>query len=306
MRVPFLAGLVAASALVVGACGGDEGAQTAKLRVVASEAPVAEWALAAGGDAVEARALVPFGGDVHTFSLSPADLKDIGGADLVVLIGAGLESSFEDAVRQNTRGRLLVLADVLELQPFPDTGGIADGHGDEHADGHGHGLLDPHIWLDADLSAAAARAIASVLGELRPDLREMFAANAEAYAARLAEVDTEVRARLANLPPARRYLVTFHDAYGYFARRYNLDVVGFVVENPDEEPSASRVAELIGRIRELGVDRIYREPQFSARIIEQIARETGAEVRVLPSHPTREAPTLPELWRAMANAIAGD
>lgn len=305
MRVLLLAALAAAGVFVLTACGGDD-APTAELRVVVSEAQLAEWASAVGGDAVEVRTLVPLGGDVHTFSLSPGDLKAVGAADLVVLIGAGLEAPFENAVKENVRGKLLVLADVLEFHEFPDAEAVPHEHEDENADDHQHGPLDPHIWLDADLSAAAARAIADALGQLAPALRETFVANAEAYAASLARADAEVRARLANLVPERRYLVTFHDAYGYFARRYGLEVLGFVVENPDEEPSASQVAELISRIRELGIDRIYREPQFPARIIDQIARETGADVRVLPSHPTKEAPTLPQLWRAMADAIAGD
>lgn len=296
------AAVLAAGALLIAACGSDGGDTKGSLRVVVSEAPVAEWVIAVGGEAVTVRTLVPLGADVHTFALSPDDLRAVGDADLVVLVGAGLEASFEAPVRENVRGQLLVLADVLDFQPFPEP--AEEGADHDHA--HDHGPLDPHIWLDADLSAEAARAIARALGELRPGERETFAANAEAYAARLAEADAEVRARLTSLPPQRRYLVTFHDAYGYFARRYGLEVLGFVVENPDEEPSAAEVARLIARIRELGITRIYREPQFSARVIDQIARETGAEVRELPSHPTPSAPTLPELWRAMAEAIAGD
>ncbi len=304
MRVRFLAAALTASALAFAACGGGD-APGEQLAVVVSEAPVAEWVAAAGGEEVSVRTLVPLGTDIHTFTLSPDDLRAVGEADLVVLVGAGLEAPFEEAVRQNVRGRLLVLADVVEFEPFPDAAHAdADGHADE-AD-HDHGPLDPHIWLDADRSAAAARAIAQVLGELHPERREQFATNAEAYAAKLAEADAEVRSLLANLPQERRYLVTFHDAYGYFARRYGLEILGFVVENPDEEPSAAEVAALIGRIRELGVTRIYREPQFSARVIDQIARETGAEVRELPSHPTPEHRSLPDLWRAMARAIAGD
>lgn len=304
MLFRIVAAALPAVALVFAACGGDD-APESRLRVVVSEAPVAEWVTAAGGEEVTVRTLVPLGADVHTFTLSPDDLRAVGEADLVVLVGAGLEAPFEGAVRQNVRGRLLVLADVIEFEPFPDAA-HRGGDGQAEEEDHGHGPLDPHIWLDPDRSAAAARAIAQVLGELRPELREEFAANAEAYAARLAEADAEVRSLLANLPRERRYLVTFHDAYGYFARRYGLEILGFVVENPDEEPSAAQVAELIGRIRELGVTRIYREPQFSARVIDQIARETGAEVRDLPSHLTPEHPSLPDLWRAMAEAIAGD
>lgn len=296
--------LVAAFAgLLLASCGGAEpAANGSRLRVVVSEPAVREWVEAVGGEAVAVTTLVAPGADVHTFTLSPAALRAVRQADLVVLVGAGLEAPFERSVRDNATGRLLVLAELLEFKPYPDT--MLDG--DHPQAGREGADRDPHIWLDVDLSVAAAKAIAQALGELRPSAAATFLENAEAYARLLAEAEAEVRSRLANLPSERRYLVTFHDAYGYFAQRYGLQVLGFVVENPDEEPSAAHVADLVRRIRELGITRIYREPQFSARVVDQIAQETGAEVRELPSHPTSAHPTLPDLWRAMAEAIAGE
>lgn len=289
--------------LLLGSCGGEgPDGRGNELGVVVSETAIREWVEAVGGETVAVTTLVAPGADVHTFTLSPAALRAVRRADLVVLVGAGLEAPFERSVRENVTGRLLVLAELLELKPYPET--MLD---DDHAETGREGApRDPHLWLDADLSASAARVIAETLAELRPSAAATFRENAERYARRLAEADAEVRARLASLPPERRYLVTFHDAYGYFALRYGLEILGFVVENPDEEPSAAHVADLVRRIRELGITRIYREPQFSARVIDQIAQETGAEVRELPSHPTSAHPTLPDLWRAMAEAIAGE
>jgi len=288
------------------ACGGDGGDEPL---IVASDAIPAEWARAVAGEGYRVEALVPPGGDAHTFSLSPDHLRLLREADVVVLMGAGLEAAFEDAVHENAGGPVLTLADHLELQPFPEALIDAAEHEDDGDDGeeehaHGHGDLDPHFWLDADLAAEAVRLIAEELGRLFPEDADRFAANAEEYVRRLREADEQVRQALAELPPHRRYLVTFHDAYGYFARRYDLEILGFVVEGPEEEPSAARVAELVREIRERGIDRIYREPQWSARVLEQIARETGAEVRDLPSHLTPEHDTLPELLLAMAEAIS--
>ncbi|MCA9822645.1 MAG: zinc ABC transporter substrate-binding protein, partial [Dehalococcoidia bacterium] len=111
---------------------------------------------------------------------------------------------------------------------------------------------------------------------------------------------------LAALAPAERILVTFHDAYGYFADQYGLTVLGFVVENADEEPSAARVATLIRDIRESGAVAIYREPQFNARVVDQVAAEAGVPVRLLPSDTLSAAyPTYIDLMHAMADAISG-
>ncbi len=301
LRITTVAALVLsavlASALTLEACGGEASGPA----IITTDSVAAEWARAVAGEGFRVEALVPPGTDVHTFTLAPDHVRLLREADLVILMGGGLEAAFEDALLGNARGRVLVLADHLQLQPFPEP--LLEGE-DGAEDHHDHGNLDPHFWLDVDLAAEAVRVIADELSTLYPDEAETFATNADAYIAQLREVDGRVRELLADLPPQRRYLVTFHDAYGYFARRYGLEILGFVVEGPEEEPSAARVAQLVERIRELGIDRIYREPQFSARVLEQIARETGAEVRDLPSHLTPEYDTLPELLLAMAEAIA--
>ncbi|MDZ7728759.1 MAG: metal ABC transporter substrate-binding protein [Dehalococcoidia bacterium] len=101
-------------------------------------------------------------------------------------------------------------------------------------------------------------------------------------------------------------LVTFHDAFGYFAARYDLELLGFIVESPEEQPSASAYAELVDAIVEFEVPYIYTEPQFDARVVEQLADETGAGVRVLPSGTLSEDyPDYVTFMRTIAERIAG-
>ncbi len=182
-----------------------------------------------------------------------------------------------------------------------------DEEGDDHGDeeGHGHGAFDPHFWMDIDFTIEAVEAIRDELTRLDPDGADYYHERAESYIAELREVDEEIREQLAGLPEERRYLVTFHDAYGYFADRYGLTILGFLVEGPEEEPSASAITELVESITELGIPFIFTEPQFSARVIEQIARDTGATVRTIPSGGlAEEYPTYVEFLRAIANGIA--
>ena len=182
------------------------------------------------------------------------------------------------------------------------------GHEDEHEDdhhGHAHGEFDPHFWMDIDLTIQAVEAIRDELSRLDPDGADHYAERAETFIAELRELDDDIRELLAGLPAERRYLVTFHDAYGYFADRYGLTILGFVVEGPEEEPSAAAITELVESIEELGIPYIFSEPQFSARVIEQIARDTGTTVRTIPSGAlAEEYPTYVEFLRAIANGIA--
>ena len=179
------------------------------------------------------------------------------------------------------------------------------GHEDEDEHGHDHGSVDPHFWMDIDFAIQAVEAIRDELTRLDPENADGYRERAEAYIAELRALDGEIAALLAGLPAERRYLVTFHDAYGYFADRYGLTILGFVVEGPEEEPSAATIADLVERVTELGVPFIFTEPQFSARTIEQVARDSGAAIRTIPSGGLgEEYPSYVEFLRAIARGIA--
>ena len=316
---------IVAVALLAIACGGEgeEGRATTPTPEVATSTPapavvtsttiVGDLVNQVGGDRVSVTSIIPFNSDVHTFNLTPSDIDKTSEADLLVIVGGSL-SAVEERLADATDGPVLELTGGMDLRPFPEALAHAqdDDEGmDEHADededehGHAHGEFDPHFWMDIDLTIEAVEAIRDELSRLDPDGADQYGERAGAYIAELRELDTEIRERLAGLPVERRYLVTFHDAYGYFADRYGLTILGFVVEGPEEEPSAAALTELVERIEELGIPFIFSEPQFSARVIEQIAADTGATVRTIPSGAlAEEYPTYVEFLRAIAIGIA--
>jgi ABC-type Zn uptake system ZnuABC Zn-binding protein ZnuA len=288
-------------ALFLTACSDDEGdGDDGVLQVLASNGIVADWIANVGGEGVEVESIIPAGADVHSFQLSPSSVRAIGDADILFLIGASLEASFEDVVEENANGPVVQLAEGLSLRKFE-----GHAHEGEEEDEHDDGDFDPHIWMDADLAIAAVERIADELAELDPGAADTFRANAAGYAGEIRQMDATIAATLAELPADRKLLVTFHDAYGYFADRYGLTVLGFVVENADEEPSAAAIAALVTDMREADASKIYIEPQFSARVVEQVAAEANAEVRTIPSDALAdEYPTYIALMEAIAHGIA--
>jgi zinc/manganese transport system substrate-binding protein len=344
--------LAAHIALVLGllvACGnddeGDDG-RNGPLQVLGSTSIVADWVEQVGGEHVEVDSIVPWGTDVHAFVAAPGDIRKIGDADLIFIVGEHLESGFEGEIQANANGRIVVLTEGMTLDPFPDSHEHEDNHGhardddddhghdddghfhddddehghddnghahdndDEHGhddNGHAHGEFDPHIWMSPDLVIQAVERIRDTLVEMDPDNADDYRARAETYTRQIREMDEEIAGLLAGLPENRRYVVTFHDAYGYFAARYGLTLVGFVVENPEAQPSAARYARLVDEIRERNIPYIFKEPQFDARVIEQLARDTGAQVRAIPSDAlSDDVPDYLSLLRAIASGIAGE
>ena len=154
-----------------------------------------------------------------------------------------------------------------------------EGH-DDH--GHDHGDEDPHVWHDPLRVAAAAELIAQELAALDPN--GPWAANAEAYAAELRALDTEVIEILEVVPEDRRKMVTNHDAFGYFADRYDFEVVGTVIPSISTlaEPSSSDLAELVETMEKENIDVIFTETIEPATLAEAVAAESGTDVAVVP------------------------
>jgi len=288
--------LLGVPAVVGAACGSDaDGSSPAGGKpfdgevtdVVASTPIVAEWVARVGGERVAVTALVPSGADAHTLELSPDGIRAIVEAELIVLNGAGLENAYLGTVEANAEGAVLTLSAGLELW--------------EEEQGRN---VDPHFWLDPTLAVEAIGLIRETLAELFPNAAEWYAANAAAYVAEIEAADHEASATLAALAADQRVLVTFHDAYAYFARHHELEILGFVVEGPEQEPSASRLADLVTEMQERGITVVYHEPQFDSGVVRRVADETGAEVRTIYSQPFGAVATYTDVLRANARALA--
>jgi ABC-type Zn uptake system ZnuABC Zn-binding protein ZnuA len=290
------------------ACGGDDDDGGGGFRVMTSTTIIADLVEQVGGDHVDVTSLVPRSADVHTFSLSPGDIRALSAADVVFIGGAGLEAGFSGEIERNAGGPVVTLTDGMDLKPFAPA--FAHGNDDDAAGGNDSGggqtgTLDPHFWMDIGLTIEAVGTIRDALTDADPAHGAAYKANADVYTNDLQRLDQEIKTKLAALPENRRYLVTFHDAYGYFADRYGLTVMGFVVESAEEEPAAGDYSNLVQAIKDHDVPYIFIEPQFDARVVEQLADDTGAEVRTIPNDAlSDDYPTYVDLMKGMADAIA--
>ena len=151
--------------------------------------------------------------------------------------------------------------------------------GEEEHEGHGHGVHDPHFWFDPNRVKLVVNDIAARLSVIDPDSRDMFTSNATAYNAQLDELHSWTEEQVAAVPAERRYLVTSHDSFGYFAELYGFEVVGVILSTTTEvEPTPADLAELSHEIEEYGVPAIFGETTVSERIATSIAAESGAEL----------------------------
>jgi len=243
------------AALLAVACGDSGGPPDERLRVVASLEIFADMARNVGGDRVDVTAVLPSGADPHTYELSPGRVADIARADLVFVNGLGLEGNVRDAIDENAGGPVVELSEGLATLDS-----------------------NPHLWLDPRLAARYVERIRDVLIEHDRQGRAQYEANARTYLEQLGTLDREAEAAVQSIPPERRKLVTFHDAFRYFATRYGLEIVAVVVRSPGQDPSAQDVARLTETLRSEGVPAVYKEPQFNAAVLEQAADEAGVRV----------------------------
>jgi zinc transport system substrate-binding protein len=233
--------LAGATALVPTACGGGSDASSGATNVVAGFYPLAFAAEQVGGAGVEVTNLTPAGAEPHDLELSPRELEDILGADLVVYVGGGFQPAVEEAVESS---------DVQAIDVLDDD--------------------DPHVWLDPVRFAQVVERIGTELGG-EPRARRL--------AARLRALDDDFRLGLADCE--RRELVTTHDAFGHLADRYGLEVIPITGIAPEAEPSPRDLDEIASLVEERDVTTVYTEPLLSPEIGETVAREAGATTAVL-------------------------
>jgi ABC-type Zn uptake system ZnuABC Zn-binding protein ZnuA len=264
-RALALAGLALALAASSVGCGSPSAAD-GKLTVVASTTVFADMVASVGGDLVSTTSLVPKNADVHTFEPRPADMKAIASAGLLVMNGLGLDDWMEKTIT-NAAPEGTPVVKLAEGLP-----------GVELLPGETEGTQNPHLWLDVKYAQLYADRIVAALKQVDPAHAADYDSNAATYAQELEDLDAWVRAQIATVPEANRKIVTFHDAFPYYAREYGLTVVGVAVEAPGQEPSAAETAALIDAIKASGAKAIFSEAQFPTQLVDQLAAETGVTV----------------------------
>ena len=272
--------VVALAIATVSACGSDEGRGDAagdgdRLAVSAAFYPLEYAASRVGGDAVEVTGLTKPGAEPHDLELTPKQVGEVSGADLVVY-EKGFQPAVDEAVAGQAKESAFDVSDAARL----DLEATEDGHEGESESEHAeHAAVDPHFWLDPLRYADVGDAIAEQLATRDPANAAAYRANAEAFRADLTTLDGEFRAGLKGC--RIKDLVTSHAAFGYLARAYGLHQEGITGLDPEAEPSPAALAEVAAHVRETGATTVYAETLVSEDVARTLARETGAELAVL-------------------------
>lgn len=271
-------------ALTLTGCSQKEAVRQKPL-VVASFFPLYDFARQIGGTNVEVRCLVPPGSDPHAAEPSPSAAKSVAQADLVLLLGLGMDGWVGKLSSTEHKAHKVTLSDGLPLRRM---GRAALAEFSKNAPDAAE--IDPHLWLDPVLAQTLVQRIADELVKLAPEHRAELEARGQAYLAELQKLDQDYAGACAKLP--NRRVVTFHGAFGYLFARYNLEMAGVIEQFPGDEPSAGYLRRLVDLIRELKIKVIFAEPQLPDRPAQVIAREIGGRVErldpcetVLPNAP---------------------
>jgi ABC-type Zn uptake system ZnuABC Zn-binding protein ZnuA len=274
-----------ALAVAVAACGSDDGSSASgDLRVVATTTQVADLARNVAGDRASVTSILTPNADPHDYEPRPSDAKALADADVVLRSGGDVDEWLGDLLRSaGSDATTVTLIDHVRVR----TGGHA--HEEEHAAEEEHGAeeehseegdVDPHWWQDPRNAERAVTTIRDVLVKADPDGTATYDANAKAYLGKLKALDSAIARCMDAIPADRRKLVTNHDALGYFADRYGIEVVGAVIPalSTAARASAGETQELIATIRRERVTTIFPESSLNPKLEKAIAAEAGAKV----------------------------
>jgi zinc/manganese transport system substrate-binding protein len=257
--------------------------------VVASFSILGDLVTEVGGDRVSVSTLVGRDSDAHVFQPAPKDVKTVASARVLVINGLGFDGWMNRLASTGGAGAGRIVVEASQgLAGRPqaaekaghDHGGHDHGQGHKKGDnqGHDHGPVDPHAWQDPRNVVTYVRNIAAGLTRADPAGAAYYAQRATAYTARLTELDSWIAQRIAQVPAAKRKVITSHDAFGYFAARYGVTMVAVSGVSTNADAGARDMADIIRLIRRENVKALFLENIANPRLVEQIASETGAQV----------------------------
>lgn len=280
-----------------------------KLKIATTVAPITSMVANIAGGLAEIEGIVPEGTNSHTFEPAPSVAALLSTADVVFVNGLVLEEPTKDLALANLREgagfcelgtAVLPVADYVYDFSFPKDGGKPN----------------PHLWTNPPLAQKYVMLVRDVLVKADPANAETYRANTTAYLTKLDQLDAAVRTATETVPAAQRTLLTYHDAYAYFARTYGWTVLGAIQPSSFDEPTPAEIGRLIEQVRETGVPAIFGSEVFPSPVLEQIGRETGVNyVDVLRDDDLPGAPGDPEHsflglmqfdYVTMVTALGGD
>jgi ABC-type Zn uptake system ZnuABC Zn-binding protein ZnuA len=265
LRARTIVLVAALCAPALGGCGsgaGDGDGADGRPVVVATTTQVGDLTRAVAGDRAAVRQILHPSSDPHDYEPRPSDVKAVTGAAVVVRSGGDLDA-WLDGVLENAGSKAKAVVLIDGIDPRRD--------GDQ---------IDPHWWQNPRNAIVAVGEIRAALTAADPAGRAVYARNANGYLARLRALDRAVASCMAKVPAPQRRLVTDHDALGYYADRYGIEVIGTVIPSlsTQAQASAASVTRLVRTIRSAGVRTIFSERSVNPKLTRAIARDAGATV----------------------------
>ncbi|WP_311212254.1 MULTISPECIES: zinc ABC transporter substrate-binding protein AztC [unclassified Arthrobacter] len=268
MRRPVLVALAAAAALVFSGC--SQPGTPEKPQVVVTTNILGDVTRQVLGDQAEVTTLMQPNADPHSFEISAQQAALMGGADLVVSNGLGLEEGLQQHLDRASKAGapMLVAGEIIDVVPY--------GSGDAE------GAPDPHFWTDPAAVLKVVDALESEAAKIDGIDARRLAASAAAYRDQLTQLDTEMTGAFAGISKERRALVTNHHVFGYLAKRFDFQVVGAVIPGGTTlaAPSAADLRQLSEAIRSAGVPTIFADSSQPDRLVQVLATESGVNVQV--------------------------
>ena len=242
------------------------GSDDEKFRVITTVAPITSIVENIAGDRVQLTGVIPEGMNSHTFEPIPSDVRLLEEADLIILNGLDLEIPTLKLARANKKSEATILllgnrtldgADYVFDFSFPKD----------------RGHPNPHLWLNPKYAMRYAKLISHELGRLDPKNQATYEQHTATYLRRLEALDQAIAKATKTIPDRNRRLLTYHDSWPYFARRYGFQVIGAVQPSDFSDPSPREVARLIDQIRNEKVPAVFGSEVFPSPVLEQIAKE---------------------------------
>jgi len=240
-----------------------------RLRIVTTVAPITSIVANVAGDLADIEGVVPEGTNSHTFEPPPRAAKTMEDADVVFVNGLQLEEPTFELAEQNAPDDAVIVKIGDEV--LPESEYLYDFSFPEE-----DGKPNPHLWTNPPHAIEYAEVVRDTLVERDPDNASTYEENAEAFIAKATALSDALKADQETIPEGQRQLLTYHDAYAYFAKDYGWEVVGAVQPSNFEDPQPKEIARLVDQIREREVPVIFGSEVFPSAVLEQIADETGA------------------------------
>lgn len=227
------------------------------LRVVTTFSTLNSFVQGVGGRYVAVHNLVPIGASPETYQPTPQDIAQLADAQLLVENGTGIEAWLQHTIATagNSELRIVVLSDGLP-----------------HVD------HNPHLWMDPVLARAYTDKVRDALSAMDPARGSIYRKNAKAYDAKLEALQREIAIRIATIPPRRRTMIVFHNAWQYYNNRFGIRTAGVIELSPGQEPNPSYIARLVDLARQYNVRAVFSEPEYSPKLAQTLAKSAGISV----------------------------